>query len=425
VYVDCLPDGTLDLTWTADGPGTVTFSYSADTDTTATFETAGTYTLTLTADDGDLTGSDTHTITVEEEPPSTVIDRASPVVTVVSPAAGAVYEQGATVLADYSCRDDGSGIVSCDAPVADGSPLDTTTPGSFQFTVTGIDAAGNTATATRSYEVVALCDGKPVTLFVPPGGGLVEGTPGDDVILGTAGPDWISGRGGNDTICGLGGDDLLLGGPGDDTLEGGEGNDRLRGAAGDDILRGDGGSDRLLPEAGDDIVDGGAGSDIVDYLAATGPITLDLGAGSARYFPATGGSWFHRLVLVEKVDGSPFDDTLVGDGNRNVLRGKHGADTILGGNGDDVLIGGLGDDRIQGGAGADLVKGQGGDDTLSGGDGDDRLVGGSGDDTLEGGSGDDTLIGGLKRHLGVFADSLDGGGGFDACRWDTFTRNCP
>ena len=78
----------------------------------------------------------------------------------------------------------------------------------------------------------ATCDGKPVTLFAPPGGDRYEGTSGPDVILGTPGPDVIAGLGGNDTICGLGGDDLLLGGPGDDFLAGQVGNDTLASSTG-------------------------------------------------------------------------------------------------------------------------------------------------------------------------------------------------
>ena len=42
---------------------------------------------------------------------------------------------------------------------------------------------------------------------------------------------------------------------------------------------------------------------------------------------------------IEDVQGSPFDDTITGDGGPNALRGDPGADTIVGGGGDDSLIG--------------------------------------------------------------------------------------
>jgi Ca2+-binding RTX toxin-like protein len=271
--------------------------------------------------------------------------------------------------------------------------------------------------------VLGTCNGLPVTLVVPPGGGRFDGTNGDDVILGTDGPDEIRGLGGNDTICGEGGDDLLLGGPGDDTLLGGDDNDKLRGAAGDDLLLGGAGSDRLLPEIGNDIVDGGSGSDIVDYLAGKGPVTVDLPFGTATYTPP-GESWTHTLSLIEKADGTRYDDTLIGNAKRNVLRGKQGVDHIWGFFGDDDLIGGTGDDVISGGLGADLLKGQADNDVMWGDEDGDKLVGGNGNDTLSGGAGDDLLIGGLKTHLGTFFNSLDGGDGVDTCRWEAFTTDC-
>jgi len=254
----------------------------------------------------------------------------------------------------------------------------------------------------------ATCNGKPVTHTVLPGGDRFDGTGGPDVILGTPGPDVIYGLGGDDTICGLGGDDLLLGGRGNDVIFGDDGNDKLRGAAGDDELHGGAGSDRLLPETGNDLVDGGPGSDIVDYLAADGPVMVDLGEGTSYYNPP-GEGWFHTLVLVEKVDGSRFDDHLYGNSKRNVLRGKQGDDWIEGVAGDDDLIGGTGADTIWGGGGSDLVKGQADDDLSDSGPGNDRLLGGGGDDDLYGGDGDDVVRGGPGE------DEAGGGPGWDTC----------
>jgi len=262
----------------------------------------------------------------------------------------------------------------------------------------------------------ALCAGHWVTQMGDGGPNLLTGTGGRDVIHGGAGNDEIRAVGGNDVVCGGDGDDLLLGGPGDDLLDGGDGNDKLRGAAGDDDLRGGEGSDRLLPQTGNDLVDGGPGSDIVDYLAGDGPVDADLSAGTASYRPP-GEVWTHTLRRIEKIDGTVFADTLVGDARRNVLRGKQGIDQIRGLDGDDDLIGGTGDDTLWGGDGDDLVKGQADDDILRGDAGADRLVGGNGDDALLGGPGDDTLIGGLRVHQGVFSNTIDGGPGTDVCRW--------
>ena len=267
------------------------------------------------------------------------------------------------------------------------------------------------------------CGGKAATIYGTQWNDDLTGTAGDDVIVGLGGDDVIKGFGGDDFLCGGDGDDVLLGGPGADSLDGGDGKDRLRGAAGDDLLDGGPGPDRLLPESGNDTVNGGAGSDLVDYLAADGPVVVDLTAGTATYTPP-GDSWTHTLVAVEKVDGSSFDDVLRGDGKRNVLRGKQGADQIWGYGGDDDLIGGLGVDVVHGGHGDDLVKGQADDDALHGEADADKLVGGNGNDSLYGGLGDDLLIGGLKSHLGTYLNTLDGGDGFDTCRWELTAINC-
>jgi len=63
---DGLPDNKLVTIWTkVSGPGTVTFSDSSAVDATATFSEAGIYILNLEASDGELSASDTVTITVE------------------------------------------------------------------------------------------------------------------------------------------------------------------------------------------------------------------------------------------------------------------------------------------------------------------------------------------------------------------------
>ena len=109
--------------------------------------------------------------------PTAALDNAAPSATITTPAAGATFTQGATVLAAYACADDalGTGIRSCDGPVAPGAAIDTATPGSRTFTVTATDNAGNTATATGTYTVVAP---PPPTPPPPPRGGGVVGHPG-------------------------------------------------------------------------------------------------------------------------------------------------------------------------------------------------------------------------------------------------------
>ncbi len=67
---DGLPSGALTTNWSqVSGPGTVTFANASATNTSADFSADGTYTLRLTADDGELSSSDDVVITVEPEPP--------------------------------------------------------------------------------------------------------------------------------------------------------------------------------------------------------------------------------------------------------------------------------------------------------------------------------------------------------------------
>jgi hypothetical protein len=94
------------------------------------------------------------------------IDTTPPTITLNTPAEGAQYPQGAHVLASYACNDDalGSGIATCSGDVPNGSPIDTSTVGSFSFTVNGSDNNGNAATpVTHHYSIVPAGND-----FVPP-----------------------------------------------------------------------------------------------------------------------------------------------------------------------------------------------------------------------------------------------------------------
>jgi hypothetical protein len=93
------------------------------------------------------------------------VDRTPPAIEIVTPQDGASYKQGATVVADYSCSDPDSAVSSCNGPVASGQPIDTSSPGSHTFTVTGSDPSGNTASKTVSYTVRA---GPPPADKTPP-----------------------------------------------------------------------------------------------------------------------------------------------------------------------------------------------------------------------------------------------------------------
>lgn len=78
------------------------------------------------------------------------VDRRAPSITISTPADGAVYQLGAGVSAVYSCDDGGAGVASCAGPAG---PLDTTTVGYHELTITTADAVGNRASFAVGYWV--------------------------------------------------------------------------------------------------------------------------------------------------------------------------------------------------------------------------------------------------------------------------------
>jgi CubicO group peptidase (beta-lactamase class C family) len=67
------PAASLTYQWTANPTTGVSFSAATSAATSVTFTTAGPYTLTLTANDGTLSGSDQVTVTVNDVPAQTVV----------------------------------------------------------------------------------------------------------------------------------------------------------------------------------------------------------------------------------------------------------------------------------------------------------------------------------------------------------------
>ena len=95
-----------------------------------------------------------------------VADGAPPVIDILSPAAGSNHVIGATVLADYRCRDlGGLGLASCVGTKPVGGHVDTASIGAKTFTVKAADVAGNKTTASTSYRVVyGVCPIGPLTV---------------------------------------------------------------------------------------------------------------------------------------------------------------------------------------------------------------------------------------------------------------------
>jgi len=211
----------------------------------------------------------------------------------------------------------------------------------------------------------------------------INGSEHDDLIVGGNQRDELHGREGNDELRGGRGEDELQGGAGDDLLVGGGADDFdadfFVGGRGDDtIVGGENANEHNRvqyngeTEWGDN--DPGMHGVIVNLsnaalegVSVAGIATTDVAAGTA--IDSYGDT--DTLINIQNVDGTEYDDILVGDDTRNDLNGRAG---------NDQLFGGLDEDDLKGGAGDDLLVGGGADDFSA-----DFFVGGRGNDTLIGG----------------------------------------
>lgn len=222
----------------------------------------------------------------------------------------------------------------------------------------------------------------------------------------------------------------IFAGDGDDQVSSGAGRDTLHGEAGNDTLRGGSGNDLLDGGLGADTLFGDAGSDTATYRYAEASIRASLSDPWNNVGAEAVGDTY---VGIENLEGSGFDDVLVGDVLANTLTGGEGDDTLEGMAGADVLRGGEGQDTASyasdtsSGLNVSLLAGtgQGGQanddlfeniENITGGLGNDTLEGNELDNTLSGGAGDDTLVGGAG------ADYLSGGAGFDLADYATADR---
>ncbi len=209
------------------------------------------------------------------------------------------------------------------------------------------------------------------------------------VLTGSVADNRLIGGAYADVLTGGGGADILRGGAGADSLDGGTGSDQQRGEAGDD---------RIVYDAADTIIDGEAGRDTLVLNTAA---TVNLGNFSTSQI--SGGSAY--VAGFEEVDASAAAGTVVLNGSQfnNKLVGGAFADTLMGGGGFDVLNGGAGADFLDGGGDADQLRGEAGDD---------RVVYDAADTVVDGGAGRDTLV--LKAaavvHLENFSSSQVTGG---------------
>ncbi len=128
----------------------------------------GVHSFTVTAtDNAGNSASVTHTYTVL--PPDTT----PPIITLSTPADGALIALGQNVHAGFSCADNvgGWGIASCVGSVANGAAISTSSLGAHSVTVTATDNAGNSSSVTNSYTVLPPDTTAPTATIATPNDG--------------------------------------------------------------------------------------------------------------------------------------------------------------------------------------------------------------------------------------------------------------
>ena len=198
------------------------------------------------------------------------------------------------------------------------------TPGADSIRVGSIGANLNVAA-----EACLFCPNDVDVTLTGTGRILLVGDDSGDVLSGGG----AAGTGGPTSIPmflhGENGNDSLVGGDADDSIGKPLEPD-------DDELTGGGGDDLIYANDGDDEVNGGSGADTATYVNSAGAVTIDMNTTTAQN---TGGAGLDTLGGIENLDGSPYNDQIVGTGGDNVLDGANGGDFIDARGGSDAVRG--------------------------------------------------------------------------------------
>jgi Ca2+-binding RTX toxin-like protein len=222
----------------------------------------------------------------------------------------------------------------------------------------------------------------------------VSGSEYGDTLTGSADNNQLDGLGGGDTLAGLQGADRIYGGEGIDTADyslsaggsifngvtvnlltgqasgdhaegdtfisienliGSSQNDVLTGNNEANVLEGRGLADTLAGLGGADTLIGGDDTtdDTADYSASPEGVTINLETNVNLFGHAAG----DKLIGIEQVLGTKYNDTITGNEDHNFLNGSDGADRLDGGKGRDDLFGGAGKDTLIGGLDGDTLTG--------------------------------------------------------------------
>jgi len=186
----------------------------------------------------------------------------------------------------------------------------------------------------------------------------VDATPDSIVLAGLDGDDTLSapdlpeetsvillGNLDNDDLIAGDTEDALVDGAGDDTVSGGGGDDALPNNEGEDDLDAGEGNDLFISDSvcEGDAIDGGPGRDNANWAKFDTAISIDMEDGIAGFVgsggePGCGSGSLSTLTGIEDIEGTSYDDTLIGDDARNGLLGRQGDDSYFAGAGDDAIL---------------------------------------------------------------------------------------
>lgn len=195
---------------------------------------------------------------------------------------------------------------------------------------------------------------KSLELTAPPDSLLLAGLDGDDSLQASGFPESTS-----VVLLGGGGNDQVTGGETEDAVVDGPGNDEVHAGSADDAVPNNEGTDRLYAEAGEDLfvddavcesdlLDGGPDRDNANWANFEPGISIEMEAGHAGLVGSDGrptcpSGPLTTLSGLEDIEGTSYDDVLVGDSGDNQLLGRPGHDSYFAKAGNDSILANSGD----------------------------------------------------------------------------------
>ena len=247
----------------------------------------------------------------------------------------------------------------------------------------------------------------------------------------------FDGGNGFDTLIGTDFNDIFKGGLGNDKITGGIGNDKITGGKGNDtftfyafdgidtITDADDLDTIKIPEVkADDLSFGKNGNNLEiyynDLFDENNKIIIQ------NYFKKKDGQRINNIVAKDKtinlfdkqyvltgnskINGTLYNDTIIGNSSKNNIKANNGNDFIYGRDGNDIINAGNGSDKIYGGNGNDTIRCGKDKDVVYGEEGNDVIYGENGYNAIyfKEGDGQDKIYMGKGTDVLIFDKTLDG-----------------